>query len=279
MSIRPIAQTMSNLKSKLLNPSLTSQYLVEIALPTGTGAPTLQNTQKDILELSCSETSLPGSALMTHELKDDYIGVTEKIAYRKAYDDSASFTFYVNTTHFAIIFFENWIRYISGEPLISSSFGSNNRSDFNHRMLFRSQYASKILIKKFEKDYGRQSSAYTEYTFLDAYPSSINSMPVSYDSSQLLKCTINFNFTRYLVRLNPTGNSAPQSQFAADNTGLQGPANPLSTPTPPATIPVNLGTVVTNEYYNNFGDNTQNSTNFGDFTNGSNSGAFGEAVA
>lgn len=275
MSIRPIAQTMSNLKSKLLKPSLTSQYLVEIALPNGQGAPRLQGTQKDILELSCSETSLPGSALMTHELRDDYIGVTEKIAYRKAYDDSASFTFYVDTSHFAIIFFENWIRYISGEPLISSSFGSNNRPDFNHRMLFRSQYASKILIKKFEKDYGKQSSAYTEYTFLDAYPSSINSMPVSYDSSQLLKCTINFNFTRYLVRLNPTGNST--TQFGVDTTGLQGPASPLATP--PVTLPANLGTVITNEYYNNFGDNTQNSTNFGDFTNGSNSGAFGQAIA
>jgi len=266
---------MSNLKSKLLNPSLTSQYLVEIALPTGQGAPQLQGYQKDILELSCSDTSLPGSALMTHEMKDDYIGVTEKIAYRKAYDDSASFTFYVNTSHFAIIFFENWIRYISGEPLISSSFGSNNRSDFNHRMLFRSQYSSKILIKKFEKDYGKESSAYTEYTFLDAYPASINSMPVSYDSSQLLKCTINFNFTRYLVRLNPTGNST--TQFGVDTTGLQGPASPLATP--PATIPVNLGTVVTNEYYNNSGDNTQNSTNFADFTDGSNSGAFGQAFA
>ena len=100
-------------------------------------------------------------------------------------------------------------------------------------------------------------------------------MPVSYDSSQLLKCTINFNFTRYLVRLNPTGSGS--SQFGVDNTGLQGPASPLATP--PATLPSNLGTVVTNEYYNNFGNNSQNSTNFGDFTNGSNSGAFGQAIA
>ena len=39
-----------------------------------------------------------------------------------------------------------------------------------------------------------------------------------------------------------------------------------------------LAVFKTNEYYNNFGDNTQNSTNFADFTNGKNTGAFGQAV-
>ena len=38
-----------------------------------------------------------------------------------------------------------------------------------------------------------------EYRFLNAYPISINSMPVTYDGSQLLKCTVNFNFSRYLM--------------------------------------------------------------------------------
>ena len=33
------------------------------------------------------------------------------------------------------------------------------------------------------------------------------------------------------------------------------------------------------EYYNNFGDNSQNATNFADFVNGTVKGAFGQAVA
>ena len=272
MAVKPVARLMSEVKAKLLNPSLTSQFSVEVYPPNGTGGPQLLGFLQDILNLSCSEASLPGSALMTHELKDDYIGVTEKIAYRKAYDDTASFTFYVTTDHDAILFFENWIRYISGEPLISSSLGSNQNPDFNHRMLFRSQYSSKIIINKFEKDYSA-GGTYTEYTFLDAYPASINSIPISYDSSQLVKITVNFNFTRYLVRVVPFSGSSPTTG------GQQTPTPATPSPTPPATIPVNLGTVITNEYYNNFGDNTQNSTNFGDFTNGSNSGAFGQGIA
>ena len=38
-----------------------------------------------------------------------------------------------------------------------------------------------------------------EYEFLNAFPISINSMPISYDTSQLLKCTVSFAYTRYLV--------------------------------------------------------------------------------
>jgi len=269
MAVKPVARLMSEVKAKLLNPSLTSQFSVEVYPPNGSGGPQLLGFLQDILNLSCSEASLPGSALMTHELKDDYIGVTEKIAYRKAYDDTASFTFYVTVDHDAILFFENWVRYISGEPLISSSLGSNQNPDFVHRVKFRSDYSSKIIINKFEKDYSA-GGTYTEYTFLDAYPASFNSIPVSYDSSQLVKMTVNFNFTRYLVRIVPFGGTQPAAGT---------PQTPAATPaTPPTNIPVNLGTVITNEYYNNFGDNTQNSTNFADFTDGSNSGAFGQAI-
>jgi len=269
MAVQPVARLMREVKAKLLNPSLTSQFSVEVYPPTGQGAPQLLYFLQDIINLSCSEASLPGSSLMTHELKDDYIGVTEKIAYRKSYDDTASFTFYVNIDHDVILFFENWVRYISGEPLISSSLGTNQNPDFTHRVKFRSQYSSKIIINKFEKDYA-SAGTYTEYTFIDAYPSSFNSIPVSYDSSQLVKMTVNFNFTRYLVRVVPFGDSQPA-------TGT--PTIPSTQTAPPVSIPVNLGTVVTNEYYNNFGDNSQNSINFADFTNGNNSGAFGQTIA
>ena len=50
-------------------------------------------------------------------------------------------------------------------------------------------------VTKFEKDEGRP----LHYSFYDAYPIAINSMPVSYESSQLLKCNVSFSYTRYLV--------------------------------------------------------------------------------
>ena len=208
---------MSEVKTKLLNLSLTSQYSVEIYPPPPSilanitdifeSKPSLNDFEQDVLNLACFEAALPGSSLLTHEAKDDYIGVTEKIAYRKSFDDTASFSFYVNVDHKNIFFFEDWIRFISGEPLVRnpviSSYGPNLRSDFVHRMRFRSEYVSPaIIINKFEKDYEKKG-VYTEYRFVDAYPTSINSIPVSYDSSQLLKVTVNFTFTRYLIRVVP----------------------------------------------------------------------------
>ena len=52
------------------------------------------------------------------------------------------------------------------------------------------------MIKKFERDYKQPS---LEYEFLNAYPISINAMPVTYEAAQTLKCTVNFNFSRYIT--------------------------------------------------------------------------------
>ena len=68
----------------------------------------------------------------------------------------------------------------------------------------------KAFCDKFEKDYSR----FLEYRFLKAYPISINSMPVSYDGSQILKCTVNFNFSRYLSK---TGYIVPDNNLVAFN--------------------------------------------------------------
>jgi hypothetical protein len=52
------------------------------------------------------------------------------------------------------------------------------------------------MINKFERDY---KGRILQYQFTNAYPISIDSMPVSYDSSQVLKCTVAFNYSRYIV--------------------------------------------------------------------------------
>ena len=40
--------------------------------------------------------SLPGTSLATTELNNDHSGVTERHAYRRQYDTTSSFTFYVD---------------------------------------------------------------------------------------------------------------------------------------------------------------------------------------
>ncbi len=228
---RPQKKVLSDLKASILNPALTSHFqcwfyppsAVRSALPTG-------EVQDDRMwSLSCSEAALPGTSLATNELFNDFSGVTERHAYRRQYDTTASFTFYVDHDYKIINFFEKWIGYI-----VNEGYNNQNTSNDNYfyRVNFPTLYQTSIYIKKFEKDYDR----ILEYKFLKAYPLSINTMPVTYEASQLLKCTINFNFSRYVVE---TMNNFPEIglPYFPDGVPVMGPL-PLNNP--PTSISLNV---------------------------------------
>ena len=57
-----------------------------------------------------------------------------------------------------------------------------------------------LKITKFEKDHQNPLT----YEFIRSYPLSITSMPVSYDGSSLLKCSVSMTYVRYLIKNLPT---------------------------------------------------------------------------
>ena len=89
----------SDLKNKILNLAQTSVYQVRLTPPPSVSR-FLQNRrfvyQGSDIELLCSDTALPGNSLATHETNSDYMGVTEKMAYRRLYDDTIDMVFYVD---------------------------------------------------------------------------------------------------------------------------------------------------------------------------------------
>jgi hypothetical protein len=212
--------SMSAIKSKLLNPALTSHFICRFSPPKGNFGKyrtdrvnvgfegfDYSGENQELIELSCSEASLPGSSLATIEINNDYTGVTERHAYRRLYDDRADFTFYVDGNYYIIDYFENWIAYISGEDDIKTQ----ESLVYNYRVNFPEKYTTgNLYITKFERNYGRKKidsnlkeTRPLTYKFINAYPISINSMPVSYDNSQLLKCTISFTYSRYVISRDP----------------------------------------------------------------------------
>ena len=60
-----------------------------------------------------------------------------------------------------------------------------------------------LKVTKFEKDQSNGGGA-LEYKFVNVFPLAINSMPVSYDASSLLKCTVSMSYIRYIVKSIPT---------------------------------------------------------------------------
>jgi len=208
----PTPKTLSDIKANLLlKPALTSHFLIEIGYPP---KKTKKNDfltyllnngveyQADKLHLACSEATLPGSSLATHEINNDFHGVTERHVYRRLYDDRIDLTFYVDAENYMPIrFFETWIKYIVNESIAEidgGPAGSTNGRYF-YRMRYPNDYKGSLKVVKFERDYASQMV----YEFINAFPISISSIPVSYDSSSLLKCTVSMTYIRYV--LHPAG--------------------------------------------------------------------------
>ena len=208
----PGPRTVGELKRSILNPATTSNYMCRFGTPgDGTTLQLNQNTQ-DLLEIACTEASLPGASLATLDIDNTYHGVSEKMAYRKVYDDRADFTFIVDRNYFAIEYFERWISLIVNEPQDKTI----QNQQYSYRVKYPKSYRTdNLYITKFEKDYLSNKTELT-YRFIGAYPISIVSMPISYDQSQLLKCTVSFTYLRYVV--NPEGENKEATAAVLQNT-------------------------------------------------------------
>ena len=187
----PIRRSVSDIKSNLLAPATTSHFEVGIDVPSGLSSWRGQKRQGRI-QLMCSEASLPGSSLATHQIDNDFHGVTERHAYRRIFDDRVDLTFYVDAKNYLPIkFFEDWISYITNENK-----GDARSNSYTYRMKYPDTYTvAGLTVTKFEKDYNQALT----YQFIKSYPLQITSMPVSYEGSSLLKCSVGMTYIRYVV--------------------------------------------------------------------------------
>ena len=203
----PKPRKVSDIKSSLLRPALTSHFEVFIDLPPFMKPQQLNLVQQDQLNLQCTEASLPGSSLATFEINNDFHGVTERHAYRRIFDERIDLTFYVDADNYLPIrTFENWI---GGIVNGNGDDGNLAKSNYYYTARYPEEYRTNLYITKFERSY-EQDGSNIKYTFLDAFPISISAMPVSYDSSNLLKCTVGFTYLRYF-----TGNPKAKGETSA----------------------------------------------------------------
>lgn len=237
--IRPEKLRTSDIKSRLLNLAQTSLYRLTIPVPSkvsslisGRG---VTSFDVDNISLLCSEANLPGSSLATHDVTNDYHGVSEKMVYRRMYDETADMTFYVDREYKVVEFFESWIDYITGVT---------DRTSFespyvNHRVAYANDYKVNFYLTKFEKDHHYGGSTRTlDYTFVHGFPTSITAMPVSYDQGQILRCNVSFSFIRYVMKrggissapvvLNPNAPGVPELSSAPIVGGVDSGENEYS---------------------------------------------------
>jgi len=226
----PSSKNIQDIKTNLLHPALTSFFEVKIPTPDGlTGGYLAQNgipnflANQSKLNLLCSEAVLPGSQLATHDITGDYHGSTHRHAYRRQFDDTLALTFYVDAENYLPIrYFETWMKYTAGEQIASAEGGRPGvkESQYFYRMNYPKEYICNqgLEVTKFERSYGSGTKNAQRreltYKFVNCFPTSINSMAVSYDSSTLLKCSVSLSYVRYFIA--PPDPKAPTPEPRAD---------------------------------------------------------------
>lgn len=192
--------------SDLLELSTTPFYSVEIkqANEIWPGGITLEE-----ISFLAYEAVLPGTSLELGQVFGDRQGLTEQFPIKKVYPP-IDVSFYIKSDYKIVTFFEKWMSLIT--PLNGSIDSPTSYFTFN----YPDKYEKLISIVKYEKDarpYGsrldvRPSTGPTSnpssvtYTLLNAYPTNIISIPVSYDQSTVLKTTVTFNYDRYAFQAN-----------------------------------------------------------------------------
>ena len=245
----PTIRNIDTIKSALLSPALTSHFDVEIGFPSGSLGTKLRNVlggtsvQQDRLNLMCSEAVLPGSSLATTEVNNDYTGVTERHAYRRIYDETIDLSFYVDAGNYLPVqFFETWISEILNEDQDEAI-----SPVYSYRAKYPDDYMNKQGLKviKFERELRSQ----LQYTFVNSYPRSITSMPVTYDGSSLLKCSVQMSYIRYVMKAitNPNKKTTISDPFQQSQFNSNGFSD-FATNVFDAVLPTGLNDLVDNVF-------------------------------
>lgn len=151
--------------------------------------------------LLCYSASLPTTNLGSNTISGNFMGVQEKFAHSRIYDE-ISFDFYVDRDYRMIKFLESWMEFIASGSFNSIGLGgenapiSQNVNNYFVRMQYPAYYkANAVKIVKFDRDYKKE----IEYNFRGFYPRNMSSIPVSYMSSDTLKVSATFSYDRYIA--------------------------------------------------------------------------------
>lgn len=162
----------------------------------------------------CSDASLPGISLNTSQEMGSYQGVIESFPSQRIYPP-LDVTFYVDSNFKVIRLFEEWINFIS--PLYvdkNIKASPNNTGSLNTQLLepnkffrfrYPEEYKKLISISKFERNFrvrgtnDLRATPSVTYRLIDAYPSNVNSIPVTYEGSVITKTTVTFSYSRYIM--------------------------------------------------------------------------------
>ena len=167
---------------------------------------------KPLWQEFCDEAALPPSQAQTGQINGKYQGEgSVSYAHTKMYTD-LSLSWMADANMEPYKFVQAWWQFIfgefDGEGNLYDADGYYNQTNVKlrnrpTRLRFPKDYTTKIEIFKAERgptsEIGRVSQA---HIIQEAYPYSVDSVPLSFGMDQLVKVTANFHYTKHFVKYN-----------------------------------------------------------------------------
>lgn len=209
-------------------PSLTSYFDVYVR---GSSI----HSGADAINFMAYEAVIPGSSFELGQVFGDRQGITEQYPTKRVYPP-VDVSFYVDSDYKVIKFFEDWMATIQPNLGVRGS----SYAKFN----YPNSYETEVIITKFEREFrdgdpkkggnrlndSGNSGVYNEpkqikYTLLNAYPSNVISLPLSYSQADVLRTTVTFNYDLYSVEYvnSPNTSSTEINKPSEDKSLVRGP--------------------------------------------------------
>ena len=199
MSRQPKNYTINNIRSKFQTVALDNKYQIFMepnlnVYNAASDAGIERRFVDEDLGLLVSDAVLPGSSFADVEVSGDRQGITERMPFKRIYDD-VTFTFMVDREYKVLRYFEAWMQLIN--PLHGQVEGKADNQVMT--LNYPKDYKCTMSVVKFNKDYFRYGIGFVYYCFIRSWPLSIASTPGNYDSGSVLKLNVTFRYERYVM--------------------------------------------------------------------------------
>jgi len=166
-------------------------------------------------DFMCYSTTLPGNTFSTYDETGSRQGMIERFPYMRTFPE-VSLDFFVDADYGIIRLFEEWMNFInplytdSGKTGPSFRGSTSDSASFDDDNIFKMRYPltykRTITVTKFERNFridgkGKvlETPPMLTYKFINAFPSNLTSMQLSYEGSSITKTSVSFNYDRYVV--------------------------------------------------------------------------------
>jgi len=197
------------------NPNVTDDNIDTHLFKAGLTSDSGRNAEFDFF---CSEATIPGATFDFSEESGSRQGVIERFPTRRVYPEF-TITLYVDNKYDIIRLFEEWMNYINPVYRDTGIYetttigqGDAKATENFFRLRYPNTYRRIISVTKFERNF-KESPGVSggelgnvpsiTYRMIDAFPTNITGIPVSYEGSTITKTTITFNYSRYVYEYNP----------------------------------------------------------------------------